>query len=260
MINNIHNGSMTHSIARNRTTARGVNLPEIPKHILTSGRSNLSDDRFKDKIWEMAQRDVAAGRNSRFVPNGCTVGSDEWRSLLNDFISVASPDRIGIINNTLSGLAGRLGQMMARINLRANLLTLLMGNSRFFGNKDIGNNFINFRDASGNVIAMFQSDTGWSNVSTPAENGRAQEFFRLWDESFALASEKHHFSKFVIDSKKNGIAIDLAERIARGQNFDMAKLAAAGITLDPETGQTVVNMRTHGGIVSVNVSNGKEVN
>ena len=258
MLNSIRNNPAAPPAARN--PVRNMPLPRIPAHILTSGQTNLSDDEFKEKIMEMARRDVAAGRNYRFVPNGCSAGTDEYRALKNEFISAASPDRAGMINNMLSGLANRLGRMMPRVNLGANLLTALMAHSRMFNSRDVGVNFINVRDASGNKIAIFNSDTGWSNVATPAKNGRAQEFFRLWDEAFVTIGEENWNTAVTIDLKKSGIAVDLTALKNKGSVVNMAKLAAAGITIDPETGRTVVNMPARGGTAHTNVHNGQEMN
>jgi hypothetical protein len=233
---------MMRPITNNRNTTGNVQLPEIPSHVVTSGQSSLSDDEFMSKIDEMARRDVAAGRNSRFG----SVQGDEWRRLKDDFMSVASPNRTSVINNTLSDMAGRLRQMMPRLNFGTNLLQILMGHSTQFGSRDIGSNFINFRDNSGNLLAMFQ-DNGWTIVTTPAEEGRVQDFLRLWDEAHQRAFDEYSLTNQVIESKKNGVEIDLAEHIGRGRTFNMDKLARHGITLDAETGRTVVNPSITGG-------------
>ena len=81
----------------------------------------------------------------------------------------------------------------------------------------------------------------------------------MWDDAHAQAVEEQHFANFVIDYKKNGVEIDLTERLDRGQRFDMGKLARHGITLDAETGRTIVNMPARGGVVSSNVSDGQEM-
>jgi len=256
MLNSINATSMPRTSQTNRNMLGGMQLPTIPNHVITSGQSNLNDEQFKAKIEELAKREFAAGRNPRFTAG--TGERNEWRQLWDDFVSVASPDRTGIINNTLSGLANKLSQMMPRVNLRLDLLTLLMGNSRLFNSKDIGGNFMNFRDASGNLIAGI-SNGDWHINTTPAEEERLQKFLNLWDETFQRVGEEFHRSKWVIDQKVSGNAVDLAERIGRGQTFNMEKLAAAGITLDPETGRTVVNMGARGGVSHINVQNGQEM-
>jgi len=249
MITNVSSNTVM-ATSTTRNSARNIQLPEIPDHIITNGQSSTSDDRFREKILEMARSEVAAGRKTRTQTHH-GPNSSQFHSMMNDFTSSASPDRRGVINSTLSDLGSRLQKMMPRLNLGANLLQMLMGHSSLFGNRDIGSNFINFRDSNGNVIAMFSElptgGWGFTNVSTPAENARTQEFMQMWDDDHRQASDEHHMSQFVIDSKRNGVEIDLGERIGRGQQFNMEKLARHGITLDAETGQTVVNPSITGG-------------
>jgi hypothetical protein len=153
----------------------------------TKGASNMSDDELRAAFEDLAKRHVAAGKNLSQAYH-----SPEHQNLMRKATSAASPDRAGIINNTLSGLAGRLQRMMPMLNMnRFCLLQGLMGNSNLFNTRSIGNNFIHFNDSGGNIIAMFSElpsgGMGWSFVPTEAETARMVEFRRIYNDAFDRA-------------------------------------------------------------------------
>jgi len=188
MVNSVGNNSaITASYA-----PKSSKIPAVPD-LLTSGQSDMGDSEIEKKIMEMARRDVAAGKNSKFAESGkgmsFKVGTDEWHKLRNDYISSVSPNRKGIITNTLSNLANRMSSMQINFN-RANFFQVLFKNSGLFGSNDIGSNFIRFRDASGNEIAFYSEYQGWVNIETPAEQSRRQDFNIMWDKAIATAQQE----------------------------------------------------------------------
>ena len=64
MISNI-GANPTARSTTTRNSSGNVQLPEIPDHIITNGQSSTSDDRFREKMLEMARSEVATGRFNR---------------------------------------------------------------------------------------------------------------------------------------------------------------------------------------------------
>ncbi|MDR2972309.1 MAG: hypothetical protein LBU83_10330 [Bacteroidales bacterium] len=161
----------------------------------TKGASNLNDNELKSAFEELAKKHVAAGKNLSQAYH-----SSELQNLMTKATSTVSPDRAGIINNTLSGLAGKLQRMMPMLNMnRFCLLQTLMGNSNIFNTRSIGNNFIHFNDSSGNIIAMFSQQPngsmGWDFVPTDAETARMVEFRRIYNDAFDRARAEPQIMK-----------------------------------------------------------------
>jgi|GEM_PF-2445858 len=170
------------------------------RSVIFGNRPKLSDEELEAKIMELARRDVASGKNSRFVKNdkgsAVVTGTDEWYQLMNDYTFAESPDRKSIINNNLSLLASRLraagkGVTLTRSPLYyGELFEAIMRNSTMFGSKDIGVNFINFKGADGTPLAIYSSDTGWGIYATSSEKARGQEFLKMWDNAIILANQE----------------------------------------------------------------------
>ena len=180
MINSIANSSVNQT-----STSRYVNnarLPQVPDSLLS--KSNLSESELERRIMELARRDAAAGKNLKFGGK-MGNGSPEWQQLQLDYISVASPDRKGIIANTLSNFANKLNTQQVNRG-PANLFEALFQN-RWISN-DIHGNFIDFRDANGNIVAKWDEHRGFMAMATPAEGARTQEFRALWDKAIAAAN------------------------------------------------------------------------
>jgi hypothetical protein len=213
MINNISSVRA----ANQSQIARNNSLSYIPDTMLTKGRSNLSDAEFDKKIMDLARRDVAAGTNSKFIESGRGTsrrsGSDEWRKLQDDYMSSVSPNRKGIVNNTLSKLAERMGSIGIGFN-SFNFFQALFKNSQLFGNfGDFGNGrvgatFVEFKDNNGNLIASFSEKRGWITYTTPAEDGRRQDFLAKWDEALARATAELKSGEQVKQIQNTDIIID----------------------------------------------------
>jgi len=204
--------SVTNSRA-NQTAKQKSSLPAVP-NMLTNGQSNLSETEFDKKLMDLARRDVAAGRNSKFItPKGKTLRTDEWFKLSQDYISSASPDRKGLINKTMSSLAGRLGSMGIGFN-RMNFFDALFKNSHIFGssgnfgNATVGSNFVNFKDDNGNIIASFDEFRGWVAHTTPAETAQRQEFYAKWDDALTRAAAELSSGSQAKQAQSTEIVID----------------------------------------------------
>ena len=190
--------------------------------------SNKSDEQFEKEIMNLARRDAAAGKNSRFTRNKKNgSGTNEWHQLFNDYTYAKSVNRNQIINNA------------PRRN-------------------DVGANYAIYRDAYGNPVAHFSKDTGWSYVNTPAENAREQDFMKKWDKATATAKQEVQTAReqaefnakikgvntdMLIWGKSHNANVDekyIAQLISNG-GLDFDKLAAHGITVYDETGNFSVN-------------------
>jgi len=193
---------MINSVNRNVTTARtskaaiaAASLGSAEAWRVISGNtSKMSDEQFKEKITQMARRDVAVGVNSRFADGtGGRAGSDEWYRMLTDYTYAKSPDRKSIIENTLIKLAGhrKNGRIFTRMPFyHGEMLKAYMKNNPVIGDRDVGENFINFRDSDGTLVAMYSSDTGWSICGTDSENARGREFMKMWDDAISNAIQE----------------------------------------------------------------------
>lgn len=186
MINNISKsqGVSKYSLGKNTITA--VNIPDFPK-MRTSSQCKLSEEELVSKITKLAQRDAAAGKNSRYGER--QSGTAEWEKLRDDFISLASPDRMGLIQNRLYSLSGQMSITQMRIRDKIEFFDILFANNKKFGS-DVGGNFITFRDEEGNEIAEYSTPNGWNVRSTPAERARNHLFFDLWNQALADAQEE----------------------------------------------------------------------
>jgi hypothetical protein len=215
-------------------TSGGIGaLPGNSDILLSKGQSKLSEEAIKEKLLEIAKRDVANGVTHL---NRFRNDSPEWQQLEKDYMSFASPDRKRIASNMLSNMSSRLPMFPKPSGM--NLLRAIMKNSRLFGSRDVGNNFINIRDDKGNIIAMWNTTDGWTNCATDGENLRSREFMLMWEEAQIKAGTEYYNTKTIIDIKLDGMYVDLRKNTV----FDMAKLEAHGITYDPETGKTNVDI------------------
>ena len=219
----------------------------------TKSAPRMSDEEFKTAIVEMARRHVAEGKDLSQAHH-----SSELQNMSVSYMSAASPDRKGYIDNTLSGFAGKLQRMAPTLNMkRFCLLDALMQNSNLFpNNRKVGNNFVHVTDSSGSIIAMFSElppfrggGMGWTFVPTEAEQARSREFITMYNDAWMAARELPGTTEYntntIIDLKVAGISVDIAALKAGGTAINMDKLAAHGITYDSETGQTAVNLDVH---------------
>jgi hypothetical protein len=114
----------------------------------------------------------------------------------------------------MSSLAGHLSSMGIGFN-RMNIFDVLFKNSHVFGssgnfgNARVGANFVEFKDNSGNIVAIFDEFRGWTSPTTPAETARRQEFNAKWDEALARATAELANGKQAKQTQNTEIAIDI---------------------------------------------------
>ena len=183
----------------------------------TKGASNMSDAELRTAFEELAKRDFAAGKNLSQAYHG-----SEHQELMRLAVSATSPDRQGIINNTLSNLSSKIQGMMPTLNMnRYCLLDMLMQKSNLLNNKNIGNNFINFTNSSGKMIAMYSElppflggGMGFMVVNTPEETTRLVKFREIYNEAFAQAKRDIGSAAHNEPVKAQGKALDEYSRLA----------------------------------------------
>lgn len=184
----------------------------------TKGASNMSDAELRTAFEELAKRDFAAGKNLSQAYHG-----SEHQDLMRLVASAASPDRRGIISNTLSDLSSKIQRMMPTFNMnRTCILQMLMQRSNLFpNNRDIGNNFINFRDSKGELVAMYSElppflggGMGFMAVNTPAETARYVKFREIYNDAFAQAKRDIGSAAHNETVKAQGEALDEYSRLA----------------------------------------------
>lgn len=108
----------------------------------TKSAPAMSEDEYKQAIIELAQKDAAKGKFHNTEGN-----NKEYMALKKSFVSVASPDRRGIIAAASRGIWGK-GTVT----------------------------FAEFKDKAGNVIAHYSPNNGWAMIGSPAKNARESEF------------------------------------------------------------------------------------
>ena len=184
MINRIGTGPRSHG----RST--GFKIPPVPQ-MCTKGQSKLSEKDLVKRIVKLAQRDAAEGKDSQHGVNyhGIRIGTQEWKKLRSDYISLASPDRMGLIKNKLAVLTNKASAIHSKEDGRFDLFKMLF-KSRKKLDPDVGGNFVVFRDEQGNEIARYSEPNGWSMTLTPAENARSSAFHDIWKQALADAQEE----------------------------------------------------------------------
>lgn len=188
MVYGIGTGSKNYSYYSGRGANRNVKMPTLPS-MRTRGQCKLSEKELLSKIRELARKDAAEGTDSQHAESfqGVRYGSAEWQKLRDDYVSFASPDRVGIIKNTLSGFAGKIQSMtLTGKNSDVGFFDIIFNNCKKFG-PDVGGNFVIFRDEQGNEIARYSEPNGWSFRYTPAEDARLDEFNALWKQALTDA-------------------------------------------------------------------------
>ena len=148
----------------------------------TKGQCKLSEKELVSKIVDLAHRDAAAGKNS--LLDDAKIGS-EWNTLFHNYISLSSPDRVGIIQKKLSYLTGNTTSTRLK---GFDLFHML--NRRKIHDPDVNSDNIIFRDEVGREVAVYSKNAGWLVHNTPAESARTREFIELWNQALADAQEE----------------------------------------------------------------------
>lgn len=187
MINGIGKSYINSTYYPGRGVGINIKIPTVPQ-MRTKGQCKINENELVKKIVKLAQSDAAAGKDSQHGDkiNGIREGTAEWKKLRDDYISFSSPDRMSIINNTLSNFAGQMKSLnLTSKNKELSIFDVLFNNSRKFGS-DVEINLVKFKDEFGNEIAQY-SPNGWHQIPTPAESARTTAFYELWNQALADA-------------------------------------------------------------------------
>lgn len=124
---------------------------------LSKADPEMSDEDYENAIIELAQKHAAEN-------NFFGVNDNSLRGLQESYISVVSPDRTGIIGGASGG--------MIPANVNAQMAKAY--------------------DDSGNHIATYDSNNGWTNVATDDEKARMKSFTDLYTKAYREASNSHN--------------------------------------------------------------------
>lgn len=155
-----------------------ISLPDFKDfHFNTRSKLAMSEEKFEEAIVEQAKKDQAVGKFQ--------TQSSAYKDLMKSYVSIASPDREGIITNALNNLFKNSMAEAKNINY---LDLLLFGKVTY--EKEIGLSYAEFKDSSGELMASY-SNGGWTFYGTKAENARESDFLniynRAWDEAAKCA-------------------------------------------------------------------------
>lgn len=223
----------------------------------TKGASSMSDAELRTAFEELAKSDFAAGKNLSQAYHG-----SEHQELMRLAASATSPDRRGIISNTLSDLSGKIERMMPALNTkRYCLLNTLMQRSNLLNNKNIGNNFIHFTNSSGNMIAMYSElppflggGMGFMAVNTPEETARYVKFREIYNDAFAQAKKDLGSAAHNETVKAQGEALGEYSRLAAE-----VKLSPSAENIEAKNAARVAFEAATHRLVNINIEGNKVV-
>ena len=192
-----------------------VRLPDFKKSIYmyTKTEPSMSDEELKEAIVKIAREDAEKGQFHNMTK--------EWFDLKKEYMSSVSPDRESVITNSTKQI-NSIKQKLAKTNSleqAKTLLQLLMDKEKSnnktnsYGKLNMEGDKLNYAEFYGNngeIIATYDSNSGWSCISTKEENARKHEFFSIYNEAWDSANAE-------IKAQKNPI---VPKHIEGGTAFD----------------------------------------
>jgi len=154
------------------------------KDLLSRSTPLMSDEAFMEKAREQARKDFA---NNVFQ-------GDEFGSLSKAFVSVVSPDRVGIIENAIRN--GSSSTQKRALHLWEILLQLEKGKENalpvsYYNVKPDGSiNDMFITDSAGNNIIQYSQDWGWIEISTPEEITRGKIILQVYNDEWKQAKSE----------------------------------------------------------------------
>ncbi len=122
-------------------------------NILTKSKPKMSDEDFENAIRELARKEAS---------QGILAGTDEKSQLRRDYISVVSPDRKAIYDESMAKTGGKM------------------------------NSTYSFFDKQGNKSFHYNTQAGmWFLHTTDAENARREKFTEIYMDEFAKYEAEH---------------------------------------------------------------------
>jgi len=125
-------------------------------HLLSRTKPSMNDEEFFEIVRELAKID--AGKD--------IIWSDEWRTLMTDFVSVVSPDRQSIVANGVKSMG----------------LPFDMGSATSLSGLTI--------KEGGQIIASYSTNEGWTANWTPAESARLAKITEVYVQAWKEAGGK----------------------------------------------------------------------
>jgi len=154
------------------------------KDMMTRSAPLMSDDAFKERAKAQARKDFA---NNIFQ-------GEEFGTLARAFVSVVSPDRVGIIDRAIKN--GSSSTLTRAPYLWEILLQLEKGKGTAFPVSDIGYkpdgsiHHMFITDSAGNNIISYEQDGGWIDIPTPEEVARAKMLYKIYNEEWKQAKSE----------------------------------------------------------------------
>jgi len=154
------------------------------KDMVTRSAPLMSDEAFMEVARKQARKDFA---NNVFQ-------GDEFGALAKAFVSVVSPDRVGMIENAMKN--GSSSTLKRAPHLWEILWPLEKGKGTALPVSDIGfrpdgsiHHFF-ITDSAGNNIILYEQDRGWSDISTPEEVARGKILLQVYNDEWKLAKSE----------------------------------------------------------------------
>ena len=171
----------------------GISLPDFEAdYVYSKKQSKVSEQEYKKKIVEQAYKDYANGKFQN--------ESKEFVSLMKRYTCEVSPNREGIIQSGLKAITKDKQKVSQPIDV---ILTILEGEIRYQKVPSGNNEYIEFYDANGEMVATY-SNNGWTMYTTNAESARQTQMCSIYNEAWANAK------KGVELSTNEAIAMDKA--------------------------------------------------
>jgi len=222
-----------------------VTINNFPPNTPTAGLSPYIDAEIKERLWDLARREVATGNyawSTTSARNCGTENNEEFRRLMTFFQSNISPDRVGAVNNQVSSMSKGLNLPTLRHNQSMQIFDMLIRALGQSGrNPNVGVNFITFTDNSGFPVAKYMQGGGLSAGLREEELQRGGELSLLFKEMKTQIKSKEGNTDALIEMKQSGKNVDLSLWSDHNSAFNMERLATNGITFNAETGQTNVD-------------------
>ena len=249
MITNVSSNNTVGFSKTGQSGSSNITINNFPANTPTAGLSPYTDAEIKERLWDLARREVAAGNSAWSTTSARYCGNEnneEFRRLMTYFQSNVAPDRVGAVNNQLNSLSRGLDLSALRRNQNMTIFDMLIRSLGQNGrNPNVGVNFINFTDGRHNGLPLAMYTQGGGLTATFREGDgdlqRAGEFTLLFKEMKSQIKSQEGNTDALIDMKRSGQSIDLSLWSNQNTAFNMDRLAANGITFDAETRQTNVD-------------------
>jgi hypothetical protein len=155
------------------------------RDLLSKAKPLMSDEKFMDAARELARKDFALG-----IRDGA-----EFHALRDAFISVVSPDRVGLVESVLRNASNTPNGTFIRDLLHAFMLqengyddSARVSGVTVTPTGELAS--MNIHDSAGNISVMYSHWGGWTPVLTSEEWERNHKILAVYnDEWFALHNE-----------------------------------------------------------------------